>query len=99
MASTLRVDPAGLRAAATAQAEVGAFVSGMGVGQSLASAANAMPGLLCGAACQFAGTVFDDVAHKVSGELSAHSNRLSSAADSYYRADDELGRRLRRLAE
>jgi hypothetical protein len=77
--STLRVDPARLRAAAAAQAEVGAFVSGMATGQAMTSAADAMPGLASGAAAQFAGTVLDGVAGKVSGELSTHSDRLASA--------------------
>jgi hypothetical protein len=97
--STLRVDPARLRAAAAAQAEVGAFVSGMATGQAMTSAADAMPGLASGAAAQFAGTVLDGVAGKVCGELSTHSDRLASAADLYSRADEELGQRLRRLTE
>jgi hypothetical protein len=39
MGATLRVDPAQLRAAARAQADVGTFASGMATGQSLTSAA------------------------------------------------------------
>lgn len=99
MASTLRVDPAGLRAAAAAQADVGAFVSGMGIGQLLRSAANAMSGLRCGEACEGAGTAFDEVGCTVNDELSEHSDRLSAAADRYRDTDNELGRRLGELAE
>lgn len=99
MAATLRVDPARLRAAAAAEAQVGDSVSRMGVGRSLFDAADGMPGLLSGAACQFAGAIFDAAAGRVRDELSTHSGKLSTAADHYHRADDELGRRLRRLAE
>jgi hypothetical protein len=51
----------------------------MATGQAMTSAADAMPGLASGAAAQFAGTVLDGVAGKVSGELSTHSDRLASA--------------------
>ena len=88
-----------LRTAADAQAEVSAFVSGMAAGESIASAADAMPGLQSGAACQFASTVLDGAAAAVRADLSAHAANLISAADSYLRADDELGRRMRSLAE
>ena len=88
-----------LRAAADAQVEVGAFVSAMAAGESLASAANAMSGLQSGTGCQFASTVLDGAAQRVSTELSLHSNNLTSAGGSYLRADDELGRRLMSLAE
>lgn len=42
MGAMLRVDPARLRVAATADARVGGFVSEMGVGRSLADAAGSV---------------------------------------------------------
>jgi hypothetical protein len=99
VASTLRVDPVRLRAAADAQAEVGAFVSGMAAGEVISAAANAMSGLESGAACQFAGAVLDGASARVGAELAAHSKNLTSAADRYGRVDEELGHRLRSIAE
>jgi hypothetical protein len=95
MAATLRVDPAQLRSAAAAQAEVSTFVAGMGVGQSMAR--SGMSGLLTEGACQFAGTIFDTAASAVRDELTAHSINLSTAADRYQRMDKDLGRSLRTL--
>jgi hypothetical protein len=95
MAATLRVDPAQLRSAAAAQAEVSTFVAGMGVGQSMAR--SGMSGLLTEGACQFAGTIFDTAASAVRDELTAHSINLSTAADRYQRMDEDLGRSLRTL--
>jgi hypothetical protein len=97
MAATLRVDPAQLRSAAAAQAEVSTFVAGMGVGQSMAGACSAMSGLLIERACQLAGTIFDTAASAVRDELTAHSAHLSTAADRYQRMDEDLGRSLRTL--
>jgi hypothetical protein len=99
MAATLRVDPAQLRGAATAQADVSTFVAGMGVGQSMAGARSAMSGLLTEGACQLAGTIFDAAASAVRDELTAHSVNLSTAADRYQRMDEDLGRSLRTLTQ
>jgi len=74
-------------------------VSGMAVGESIANAAAAMPGLHSGAGCQFASTVLDGAAAGLSADLSTHATKLNSAADRYLRADDQLDRRLRSLAE
>ena len=95
MAATLRVDPAQLRSAAAAQAEVSTFVAGMGVGQSMAR--SGMSGLLTEGACQLAGAIFDTAASAVRDELTAHSAHLSTAADRYQRMDEDLGRSLRTL--
>jgi hypothetical protein len=97
--ATLRVDPSRLREAARAQAAVGTFVSGMGTGQSMASAGTAMSGLLSEAACQFAGSMFDTATSAVHDELTAHSTNLSAAAEQYHRTDEEFARRLRKLAQ
>jgi hypothetical protein len=99
MGATLRVDPARLRTAAEAQTEVSTFVSGMATGQSMTHAGSGMSGLLTEGACQFAGTIFDTAATAVHEELTAHSANLSSAADHYHRTDEELGRRLRKIAQ
>ena len=99
MGGTLRVDPERLRRAAAAQTEVGTFVSGMATGQSMASAATGMSGLLSEGACQFAGATFDTAAGAVHEELTAHSTNLSAAADRYHQIDEELGRRLRKIAQ
>lgn len=98
MGGTLRVDPARLRTAAAAQTEVGTFVSGMATGQSVATAGTGMSGLLTEGACQFASTMFDTATTAVHEELSAHSTNLSSAADQYHRTDEDLGRRLSKIA-
>lgn len=99
MVATLRVDPERLLAAAEAQADLSAYVVGIDAGQSLAGAVQAMSGLACGQACQVVGSVLDGAAAAVSGDLTAHSERLFSAAQRYQQADSELGQRLRRIAE
>jgi hypothetical protein len=96
---TLRVDPERLRTAAAAQTEVGTFVSDMATGQSITSAGTGMSGLLSEGACQFAGTAFDTAAGAVHEELTAHSAKLSAAADRYHQIDEELGRRLRKFTQ
>ena len=95
----MRVDPERLRRAAAAQTEVGTFVSGMAMGQSMASAATGMSGLLSEGACQVAGATFDAAAGAVHEELTAHSTKLSAAADRYQQIDEELGRRLGKIAQ
>lgn len=99
MGGTLRVDPEHLRTAAAAQTEVGTFVSGMATGQSMASAGAGMSGLLSEGACEFAGVAFDTAAGKVHDELTAHSAKLTAAADRYHRTDEDFGRRLRELTQ
>jgi hypothetical protein len=98
MGATLRVDPVRLRTAAANQSEVGEFVSGMGTGQSMASAGGGVTGLLSGDACNYAGTLLDAATTTVHEELTAHSTNLSAAADLYHRADEELGNRLKKIA-
>jgi len=95
----LRVDPARLRTAATAQSDVGTYVAAMAAGPSMVDAGSGMRGLLVEGACQFAGTMFDAAASAVYEELTAHSRRLSSAADRYHQTDGELGRRLSKIAK
>lgn len=95
MSATLRVDPAGLRAAAASQTDAGTFVSAMATGQSLTSAGAGMSGLLCGSACQFVGAVLDAAANSVHDELTSHASNLIAAADRYQHVDEHFGRRLR----
>jgi hypothetical protein len=99
MGGTLRVDPEHLRTAAAAQAEVGTFVSGMAAGPSVARAGAGMSSLLSEAACQFAGAALDTAARAVHEELTAHSTKLSAAADRYHQTDEDFGRRLRKLTQ
>jgi Excreted virulence factor EspC, type VII ESX diderm len=98
MSTSLRVDPAQLRAAAAAHANVSAFVSSMGAGQSMATAGTDMSGLLSEGACLFAGTVLDTEASAVHDELTTHAKNLATAADHYHQTDERLGRRLRTFA-
>jgi hypothetical protein len=58
-----------------------------------------MRGLLTADACHFAGSVLDSACSSVYEELTAHSTNLSSAADQYHQTDEELGRRLRKIAD
>jgi hypothetical protein len=99
MGGTLRVEPAQLRAAAQAQADVGAFVSGMATGQSLTSGTGTGSGLLSEEACQLAAGMFDSASSMVHEELTVHSANLSSAAEQYLRVDDEYARRLREFTD
>ena len=98
MSASLRVDPARLRAAAAAHANVSEFVSSMGAGQSMATAGTGMSGLLSEVACQFAGTVLETEAGAVHDELTAHAENLATAADHYHQTDERLARRLRTFA-
>jgi hypothetical protein len=95
MGATLRVDPAQLRHAAKAQADVATAVSGLDAGQAVSAAGGRMSGLLSETACQFAATVFEAAAGTVHDELTAHSTNLSAAADRYQQADEKYARRLR----
>lgn len=94
----MRVRPDELRTAARAQDDVGAFISGLGVGQSMTSAGAGVSGLLSAGACQFASSIVDTALGAVHEELTKHSTGLSTAADHYSRLDTELGRRLRKFA-
>lgn len=98
MGGVLRVDPARLRTAAAAQSGVGAYVSGLAAGPSMANAGTGMSGLLVEQACQLAGARFDAAATAVHDELTAHAKNLSAAADRYHRTDGDLGRRLGTIA-
>lgn len=98
MASTLRVDPSRLIAAAAAEGDVGAFVSSMAAGQTLSGAAGGVANLLSGAALEFAASVIDDVSAAITEELTTHSNKLTAAADTYRHADEALGTRLDHVA-
>ena len=99
MGATLRVDPAQLRNAAKAQANVATVISGLDAGQAMSAAGGRMSGLLSETACQFAATVFDAAAGTVHEELTAHSTNLSAAADRYHQADEKYAHRLRALAQ
>ncbi|MDH6198075.1 phage tail tape-measure protein [Mycobacterium frederiksbergense] len=94
MGAPLKVAPAGLRSAAAAETSVGEFISGLRIGERLASAAAAMPGLQSGAACGEVGPVIDTTAQGVGSEVGAHANKLTYAADAYQRTDEEYARRL-----
>jgi hypothetical protein len=97
MGGTLRVDPGSLRDAARAQTDVGAAVSGMGVGTSMSAAGTGVPGLACAGACEFAGTVIDTALGTVGDELTVHSEKLLRAADLYQQGDERGGQRIGRL--
>jgi Excreted virulence factor EspC, type VII ESX diderm len=99
MPPPLAVNPDHLRRSAAAQHDVSGFVAGLAAGQSLTIAGAGMTGLESDAACQFAGTLFDTAAGAVKEELTTHANNLTTAADHYQRADEELGRRLRQIAK
>lgn len=98
MASNLRVDPSRLVAAASAEGDVGAFISAMAAGQSLIGAAGGMSQLHSGAAIEFAASAIDQVSAAIHAELTAHAAKLSTAADTYRRTDEGLGRRLGQVA-
>jgi hypothetical protein len=95
MASSLRVDPSALCATASTDSEVAGFVSELPVAQSMTRAAEGLADLASGSACRFVGDVLDGIARALADELSTHSERLVAAAESYRRADEGLGRRLR----
>ncbi|WP_234792605.1 type VII secretion target [Mycolicibacterium fortuitum] len=99
MGETLRVNPESLRSAARSQHEVGNFVSGMGVGQSMTNAGTGVSGLLSEDACRFASSTIETALGAVHQDLTKHSNSLSTAADHYLRMDEEFGRRLRRFLQ
>ena len=96
VASTLQVHPAQLRAVAAAEAQVSALVSNLDVGPPLAGAAGGVPGLHSAAACEFAGALLAEAVRRIGEELDAHAGNLATAADHYFQADDELGRRMLR---
>ena len=96
MAGTVRINSESLRSAARAEAATGEFVSGLGADALLTDAGTAVSGLLSEGACQFAGSVVGAALSAVGDDLSTHSAKLSTAADSYQGADEEFGRRLHR---
>ncbi|WP_235654122.1 type VII secretion target [Mycolicibacterium houstonense] len=98
MPGPLRVDAESLRNTARAQSEVGDFISGMAVGQSLTTAGTGVPGLLSEGACQFAGSTMDTALGAVHEDLTEHATRLSTAAEHYHGMDEASGRRLRKFA-
>jgi hypothetical protein len=98
MGATLRVDPDRLRTAAQAQTGVGSAVSGLGTGASLITAGSGMVGLTVEEACRVAGDLFDTATTAVHDELTAHSDKLSAAADQYHRMDADLSRRVRTVS-
>lgn len=98
MSSTLRVDPSRLVAAAAAEGDVGAFVAAMAAGQVLAAAAESVSQLRTGAAIEFAASAIDRAGSVIDAELSVHADKLITAADTYRRTDERLGRRLGAIA-
>ncbi|MCV7282699.1 ESX-1 secretion-associated protein [Mycolicibacterium flavescens] len=99
MAATLRVAPSTLREVAAAQTDVSSYVSGMGTGTQLGTAAAGLTELESAAACQLAAELLDKTAAVVSKELSAHAERLTQAAERYTATDQSLAQRLRNIAE
>lgn len=99
MAGVLRVDPKALRDAAQAQAEVATFVSTMAVGESMSSAGAGVSGLHSATGCQLVADVFGAATTAVHEELTSHAGKMSKAADTYERADKELGDRLRKFVQ
>jgi hypothetical protein len=95
----LRVDPAQLRAAASAESDVAGGVAGLAPGAALASAGAGLAGLASADACQFLGAAVEKALTDVHQELTAHSSKVATAADRYHRVDGELGQRLQRAAE
>jgi len=98
MASTLRVDPSRLAEAASAESEVGAFVASMTAGRSLVGAAGGVSRLCSGAALEIAASAMDRVGAAIGEELTAHAAKLNTAADTYRRTDEDLGRRMDQIA-
>lgn len=96
MAGVLQVDPKALRDAAHAQTEVATFMSTMAVGESLRGAGAGVSGLHCATECQSVGELFNTAAAAAHEELASHAGKLSTAADTYERADKELGEKLSR---
>jgi hypothetical protein len=94
MASSLRVDPSALCAAAATDSEVAGSMAELLVAQSMTCAAGDLADLRSGSACRFVGDVLDGVARALIDELSTHSERLVAAAERYRRAEEDLGRRL-----
>jgi hypothetical protein len=94
MARSLRVDPAVLRSAGTAIAQVGDDLSGIGLGESLSGLAGAMAGFQCVTACQEVGTALDNASKRVGNDLSQLAAKLQSAAEKYEQTDKQLGRDL-----
>jgi hypothetical protein len=94
MGSELKVVPAELRSAAATETAVGAAIAGLGIRQPLSAAAAAMPGLQSGAACAEISPVVDSAARMVGAEVSAHADKLGTAAGAYERVDGEYADRL-----
>lgn len=94
MAQSLRVDPAILRSAATAIAQVGNELSGMALAQPLSGMTSALEGFQCGAVCEEAGTALDTASKRVGSDLSELAAKLQSAAEKYEQTDHQLGRDL-----
>ncbi|ORV06980.1 type VII secretion target [Mycobacterium celatum] len=94
MAQSLRVDPAVLRSAATAIAQVGSELSGMALAQPLSGMTGALAGFQCGAGCQQAGTALDNASKRVGSDLSDLAAKLHSAAEKYEQTDKHLGSEL-----
>ncbi|MUL68317.1 hypothetical protein BOO86_27870 [Mycobacterium sp. CBMA 234] len=97
MAGVLRVDPKALRDAAHAQTGVATFISTMAVGESLTSAGDGLSGLHSEAMCRTVGELFDTETSAAHGELTAHAEKLSTAAGMYLRTDKEHGERIDKL--
>lgn len=94
MAQSLRVDPAVLRSAATAIAQVGNELSGMDLRQPLSGLAGVMEGFQSGAVFPEAGTALDSASKRVGSDLSELADKLHTAAEKYEQTDHQLGRDL-----
>lgn len=91
------MNPASLRDAAGAEADVSAAVSGMDVGTLMSGAGAGVSGLTSAGACQFVGSVVDNALGSVGDELTSHSEKLRRAADLYQRTDERSGHRIGKL--
>lgn len=99
MGGRLQVNPEHLRSAATAQTDVGRYVTDMQPGAPVTNAGGDMAGLQTEGACQFVAAVFDSAAGVVGAELTDHSEKLTTAATHYGQVDDDFGRRLRAFGQ
>lgn len=95
----LKVNPPDLRAQSAVQSDVATFVAGMGAGAHLHGVGAAMPALTSAAACRDAAGILDNAAAVLTGDLAGHADKVSAAADTYQRADAELGKRLKRFMQ
>ena len=91
MTAPLRVDPAALQAAASAQSGVAAAVNALDVGGAFAGPADGMANLSSAAACRFAAESLAAAAQAVHDGLSTYATNVAAAANAYQQSDERLG--------